>query len=118
MDVRRQTGYQQELNAQTYLEQKGFQAIQRNYYSRWGEIDLIMRDQQTLVFVEVRSRRSDKFGTPLESIRPQKQRKLILAAKDYLLKHPYHGPLRFDVLGIKNNAQQNTYSHIQNAFNS
>ncbi len=118
MDGRRKTGYQQEVRAQEYLEQQGFQAIQRNYYSRFGEIDLIMRDQQTLVFVEVRSRRSEKFGTPLESVRPQKQRKLILAAKDYLLKHPYHGPLRFDVLGIKSNGQENKYSHIQNAFYS
>ena len=109
-------GSQGEAQARSLLEAKGYRFVGSNYYCRWGEIDLIMLDQGTLVFVEVRLRRSERFGTPLESITRTKQRRLIQSAKDYLLHHPHAGPLRFDVVGLLMSAGQTQAQHLENAI--
>lgn len=116
MNTRRQQGSAAELKARHMLEAKGFRLVQANYSCRWGEIDLIMRDGASLVFVEVRSRRSLRYGTPLESIVPAKQRRLFLTAQDYLLRHPHAGPLRFDVVGLLETADVSVCEHLVNAL--
>ncbi len=100
MQNRRTQGTEGENLARSLLEKKGYGYVGRNYNCRWGEIDLVMRDRETLVFVEVRSRRSLRYGHPLESVTLTKQRRLIQTAKDYLLHHPHQGPVRFDIVGI------------------
>lgn len=74
--------------------------IQRNYHCGLGEIDLIMEHDDTLVFVEVRYRYQDRYGSAEESITPTKRRKLIATARHFLLYHPdFHAcPCRFDVV--------------------
>jgi putative endonuclease len=77
--------------------------VDRNFRSRGGEIDLIMRDGRTLVFVEVRYRRDAAFGGAVASVDPRKQRKLRAAARAYIQRHPgcAREPMRFDIVGIE-----------------
>ncbi|MDX1491215.1 MAG: YraN family protein [Pseudohongiellaceae bacterium] len=95
-------GQQQEQLAEQYLLNKGLSLLERNYLCKAGEIDLVMRDGENLVFVEVRYRKSPAHGSAIESITPNKKRKLIHAAQHYLLKHPKQRRFncRFDVVGI------------------
>ena len=87
--------------AQQYLEQAGLRTLTANYRSRFGEIDLVMRDGRTLVFVEVRFRKSSCHGSASESITRAKQQKIIKSAKLYLSQHNlWHLDSRFDVIAI------------------
>jgi len=81
------TGALGERLAEAYLSRSGWSVIERNVRSRSGEIDLVAREQETLVFVEVRTRSSVSFGTPEESVTPQKQRKMVSCALAYLQQH-------------------------------
>lgn len=96
-------GQAAERTAHSYLTQRGLQMLTRNYLCAAGEIDLIMRDGDDLVFVEVRYRKSSLFGGSAETVTPAKQRKLIKAALDYLQHHKLNvhtTPCRFDVVAI------------------
>ena len=93
-------GAAKERLAERFLVEQGLRLVARNHRCRYGEIDLVMRDAETLVFVEVRYRRSSRFGTPAETVDRRKQRRLITAARHYLYLHPCPLPCRFDVLGI------------------
>lgn len=96
-------GLEAEALAKEYLQQQGLTWVTGRFHSRMGEIDLIMRDQATLVFVEVRFRQDRQFGTGLESISIHKQKKIWLTASYYLLKEKLHEkvPVRFDVVSIQ-----------------
>ena len=98
----RKKGLHFEQVAERYLAARGMRIRERNYSCRVGEIDLIMEDGGTVVFVEVRFRESASHGSPLESITPRKQAKIIRAASNYLLHQPELGerPCRFDAIGI------------------
>ncbi|ROH84110.1 YraN family protein [Pseudomethylobacillus aquaticus] len=91
------TGAQAEALAADYLQHQGLRLLERNFRSRYGEIDLIMQDSQTLVFVEVRLRRHADYGGALASITADKQRKLRITADYYLQSHG-NQPCRFDVI--------------------
>ena len=108
-----QTGNHAEQRASEYLCRHGLTPITRNYRCRGGEIDLVMRDKQATVFVEVRYRRSDCFGSALESVDARKQRRLITAAQHFLLTHKSNACCRFDVVGIGGDGEINW---IRNAF--
>lgn len=73
--------------ARSHLEARGYAVIAANYRCRWGEIDLIARDGPVWAFVEVRTRRSNAYGSPEESVTPAKLERLTLAAQDYLAQH-------------------------------
>ena len=96
--VRQRDGTAAENLAAEFLTMQGLHLLGRNYRIRGGEIDLICLEGQTLVFVEVRLRRSPNFGGAAASIDWQKRQRLILAAQHYLLTHPaqQHRPCRFD----------------------
>lgn len=91
-------GKQAEDHAATFLQGQGLRLVARNYRCRMGEIDLIMEHGGTLVFVEVRLRRSESFGGAAASITGHKQRKLIHAAQHYLQQQTRQPPCRFDAL--------------------
>jgi putative endonuclease len=93
-------GQQWEKRAALFLVSQGLFMVARNYITRCGEIDLIMSDQNTLVFIEVRFRASRRFGGALNSIRRGKQEKLLKCAKRFLQLHPAWSthPCRFDVI--------------------
>ncbi|MBK1643356.1 YraN family protein [Thiocapsa imhoffii] len=113
MPATRIIGEQKERLAEDYLTRHHLQLIARNHRCRRGEIDLIMRDGETLVFVEVRFRHSSHFGSPAETVDRRKQQRLTLAARHYLLRHPTVLPCRFDVIAISG---QDRIQWIKNAF--
>ena len=97
-----QLGTIAEEKACAVLEARGLRLITRNYRSRMGEIDLIMQDTNEIVFIEVRSRAYDYYGTAIESIDITKQRKVIKSAVSYLQKQGWLDKInsRFDVVGV------------------
>ena len=94
-------GDQGEAYAADYLRQNGYRILTRNYRTKVGEIDLIADDHGTLVFIEVKTRRSVRFGTPAEAVNYKKKQKIIQAAYWYLhAQHRENDVCRFDVLEI------------------
>ena len=114
------TGKVGEDYAASLLEQQGWQLLERNYHSRYGEIDIIARDGQYIVFVEVKTRRSTGLDHPLASVTRAKQQKLIKTALLYLTEHPEAQQLdcRFDVAGLTTDSAGNVLrtDYIENAF--
>jgi len=98
---RRRRGHQAETLACRYLMRQGLRPLSRNFHSRFGEIDLVMLDGETLVFVEVRYRKKeDRHGTAEATITAHKRARIVQAARWFLLRHPQHAhrPARFDVV--------------------
>lgn len=123
MGTTREQGQLTENLACQFLEKQGFQLIEKNYNCRMGEIDLIMKDNDNLVFVEVRYRKSNNFGSGAETITASKQSKLIKTASLYLQRHDKLNryPARFDVVSISgfignNNINSINFDWIKNAF--
>ena len=100
------TGYKAEENALSFLTRQGLTTIERNFRSRFGEIDLIMRDGEVLVFVEVRKRKNRFFGGALASISTVKQRRLVNTARFYLSRMTFLPSCRFDVIAFDGNECQ------------
>ena len=98
---KKQQGDIAEKKACAFLQAKGLHLVDRNYHSPFGEIDLIMQDKNEVVFIEVRSRSYDTFGTAIESINHIKQQKVIKSAVCYLQKRKWLDKVnyRFDVVG-------------------
>ncbi len=109
-------GDQAEEVVKTYLISQGLHWEMSHYRSRFGEIDLVMRDKTHLVFVEVRFRQSGSFGGAIESVTPQKQKKLWLTASCYLSERRAHlnEAVRFDVVSLQGDL--NEIEWIQDAF--
>ncbi len=105
-----------EEQACRYLEAKGLTLVTRNFRCRGGELDLIMRDRGQLVFVEVRSRRHARYGTPAESVTRTKQQRLLRAAAFYLQRQRLDLPCRFDVVAILQPEGEPQVEWIQDAF--
>lgn len=89
-----------EDQAAAFLQRQGYAIVERNYRCRLGEIDLVASDGEGYVFVEVRMRNGAAFGTALESITPHKKKRLIAAAKYYLMELGREPYCRFDVIAI------------------
>lgn len=90
-------GERAERIAAGYLQRKGLALIEANYRCRWGEIDLVLRDRDTIVFLEVKLRRSTSFGGAAYSVTSRKQARIIAAARHYLAGKK-EMPCRFDVV--------------------
>ncbi|HEX8593287.1 MAG TPA: YraN family protein [Pseudomonas sp.] len=101
--TRQKAGREAEACALLYLKQQGLQLIEQNWLCKRGELDLVMLDGDTVVFVEVRYRRHSGWGGALQSVDVRKQQKLILAAQLYLQQEPRwtDAPCRFDVVAIE-----------------
>lgn len=112
------TGKQAEATACDYLEKQGLTLVERNYHCRRGEIDLVMQNGGTTIFVEVRYRRSSRFGSSAESVDWRKQAKLLAAAEHYLQQHPKaaRGACRFDVVALSGENDQHQIDWITDAF--
>lgn len=112
----RQRGALIERLAAQWLTARGLVLIASNQHAKGGELDLVMRDGDTLVFVEVRHRTSNRHGHPLETITPLKQRRLIKAARFYLHRNRLSCLCRFDVLAVTGPLHQLEYEWVTNAF--
>ena len=83
----RKTGFAYEKKAAEYLAQKGYRILKQNFYTKFGEIDVIARDGRYLVFVEVKYRRTGCMGHPLEAVTPAKQRRICRVSDVYRMRH-------------------------------
>lgn len=111
------TGAQGEEIAAHYLLSKKYEIVQRNYRCRYGEIDIIARRKNVLVFTEVKTRRSDAFGSALEAVSLKKQRSISAVAQEYLQHNRLCGnAARFDVIAVHLHDGYPEIEHIKNAF--
>lgn len=119
-DARHQAGAAAESAAARYLAAQGLRLLDANVRYRDGELDLVMREGNVLVFVEVRYRASDDFGGATASITPTKQRRLIRAASRYLAAHPALAslPCRFDVIAAEGDPQAPRITWLRAAFDA
>lgn len=113
-----QLGAHGEYLAVSFLERKGYRTVDRNYRCKGGEVDIIACDGNTLVFVEVKTRRSLSFGVPQLAVTPFKQRQIMKAALTWLSHHQNHDtPARFDVIAITLQSDADPFiEHLENAF--
>lgn len=99
--ARQALGLEGETRACRALEARGYRILQRRYRTRFGELDIVARHDQTVVFVEVKTRRGRNFGDPAAAITAEKQRRLVAMAVDYLARHGLsRTPARFDVVAV------------------
>jgi putative endonuclease len=110
-------GAQAEQLAAQYLTQQGLKLIVQNYRCRFGEIDLIMQDGTTLVFIEVRLRSNDGFGGAAASIDARKQQRIIRTAQQYLASFIRIPPCRFDAI-LMQDMQGRSMQWLKNAFDA
>lgn len=103
---------------EAYLKEKGYRPITRNFRRTHGEIDLIMEDGKTLVFVEVKSRTNRRYGEPKEAVTPFKQKHIKYTAQSFLYAHHITDrSIRFDVVEVMQHPDGTTlFHHIRNAF--
>jgi putative endonuclease len=117
VDQRKSLGRLGEDLARAHLEREGWEIVAQNWRTRRGEIDIIARDRDWLVFVEVRTRRAnpqggDPFlGRPDDSITPRKQLQLVQMAEAYLFDVPWNGRWRIDVIALELNADDTVVRH-------
>lgn len=97
-------GNEAETTALKHLQHHGLTFVDRNYRCRRGEIDLIMEEAGTLIFIEVKYRQSEQYGSAAEMVTQQKQRKIITTALHYLQQHKLDQACRFDVVAISPNS--------------
>lgn len=114
----RSVGARGEEIAVAYLKGKKYVILERNFRCKGGEVDIVARDGRTIVFVEVKSRRSESYGPPQLSVTPFKQRQISKAALTWLAKNRQHdASARFDVIAILLLCHQvPAIDHIPNAF--
>jgi putative endonuclease len=104
--------------AARWLCERGLSLVASNQHAKGGEIDLIMRHGEVLVFIEVRHRADTRHGHPLETVTVTKQRRLIRAARFYLQRNRLSCPCRFDVMAVIGHSPELEFEWIQGAFDA
>lgn len=103
-----------------YLEAKGYRLVKKNFRFQRAEIDIILKKdrEKLLVFAEVKTRRTRKFGEPEEGVTQRKTEQIYKSAEGFLLKHPEYTEYikRFDIVSIMVESTKRTIKHIENAF--
>ena len=112
----RHRGQEAETVGVAWLERQGYEVVVRNESSRYGELDVIALEGETLCFVEIKARSNARFGPAIEAVTFDKQRRIARAARGYLMRKPYDGPFRFDVLGMDAGEDGWRFELIRNAF--
>lgn len=113
----RELGQYGENIACKYLESKNYKILERNFSCKQGEIDIIAKDKNEIVFVEVKTRRSMKYGRPSEAVNKLKQKHILEVSKYYLYKNYLMSTaLRFDVIEVYLEKQKVFINHIKKAF--
>jgi putative endonuclease len=116
--TRTELGALGERIAAAYLTDAGLRVLERNWRCREGELDLVAREADAIVFCEVKTRRGEGFGHPVEAVTPVKQARLRLLAQRWLAAHDEHAPdLRFDVVGVLMRPDRPALvTHLRGAF--
>lgn len=109
-----------EQMALLYLQRHGLKLLEKNWSCKYGEIDLIMQDGKSLVFVEVKYRKQQKWGNAIETITPHKRQKIITTATFFLQKHHQLAtyPCRFDVVSLMDDLNNPTIEWLTDAFSA
>ena len=116
-DRRAQLGARGEQIAVDHLTATGLTVLDRNWRSGRGELDVVAREDDALVFCEVKTRSGNRYGSPLEAVSPAKQARLRQLAGRWLDEHDVHAPrLRFDVVGVLVVAGRTSVQHVRGAF--
>ena len=106
-------GSKGEMEAKKFLQKNKYKILEMNYTCKLGEIDIVAKDKDVIVFVEVKARSSLQYGTPAEAVTPYKQNKIRAVAKYYLMvQDAFDSDVRFDVIEVNDDV----INHIQNAF--
>jgi putative endonuclease len=117
LNRRQKFGKESESLAVKHLKKNGYKILEQNYRNKLGEIDIIAKEKGTLVFVEVKARRSDLFGNPKWAVTPKKQRKISMVALYYLkATKQTHAKARFDVISISSAQDNPRIEIVKNAF--
>ena len=109
------TGNTGETLAADFLQQKGFEVVVRNYRYKHSEIDLIVKQNNMLVFVEVKTRSSSSYGEPEAFVDSRKASKIIEGAEQYVYENNWNGNIRFDIVSVKIGANSEIV-HFEDAF--
>jgi putative endonuclease len=115
---KQQTGIFGEEAASTYLIENGYKVITRNYRFKRGEIDIIAQKDDKYIFIEVKTRSRNDFGNPEDFVDERKQIEIIRTAEAFLEEQHHEGEIRFDIISVKNQGNENTpiIYHIEDAF--
>ena len=114
---KKEIGQKGENLAADYLQNAGYTVLERNYRCKLGEIDIIARDNDTLVFIEVRSRSSLAFGLPQESINRRKRHQISKVALEYMIRRKLKNiPARFEVVAVSFEGRKEKVDLIKDAF--
>jgi putative endonuclease len=116
----RKAGEEAEAAACAFLEDRGMRIVERNFRARGGEIDIVAREKDVLVFVEVRFREGEGFGAPEETVGLAKRRKIVSAARAYLSRVPWNSwkEARFDVIAVVGKGPDAVLRHYAGAFDA
>lgn len=109
-------GRRGEDDAVAFLRAKGYRIVQRNYQTPLGEADIVARDRDTVVFVEVKARTSDRFGQPFEAVDPRKQERIRRIALYFLKQHRLEVPVRFEVVSLLYAGDRPEITHVVDGF--
>jgi putative endonuclease len=111
--LKRKTGDEGEGKAVSFLKDKGYKILARNYSCKFGEIDIIARIKNALIFVEVKTRATQAYGGGVAAVNPRKQRKITKTAIAYIKENkPKFDSITFDIITVTDGKTE----HIQNAF--
>lgn len=109
-------GKEGEAAAVAFLKKRGFKILELNYRTPFGEVDIIARDKNVLVFVEVKTRVDTAFGYPFEAVNARKKEKMRKVALSFMKRRKKEEPARFDVVSIQQLGLRSKIEHIQDAF--
>ena len=114
MKIQQRVGRWGEQAAADHLEKQGYQILARNVRTAHGEVDVIARQQNVLVFVEVKTRSSNRYGYPEYSVSPKKRMHLLSSAEKYILEHPEFQTWRVDVIAVEGESGDAKIVHFEN----
>ena len=116
MTIRKRIGDRGEDSAANYLFANGYEVLQKNYRFGRGEIDIIARKDETLVFIEVKTRKNNLYGDPESFLSESQEDRIHLAAEEYVLQNEWPGEIRFDIIAILWDSNEPTLDHFEDAF--
>ncbi len=110
---KKEIGNEKENLAEEFLKNNGYKILERNYSTKFGEIDIIAYKENTLIFIEVRSKSYNYFGKPFETVDKKKIKKIVKTAQKYILQNKLQNfDIRFDVISV----EKEKINHIKSAF--
>jgi putative endonuclease len=116
MNTQKQMGNWGEQAAAEYLEKQGYVILARNFRSGHGEVDIIARQENVLVFVEVKARSSNRYGYPEHSVTSRKRMHILSAAEKYILDHTEFSTWRVDVIAVESETGEARITHFENVI--